>query len=46
MSGGFFGLRGSYRQLSWDAFIGKAGHGGRLLPTTRPASGFQLVYAF
>ncbi|MBM7127889.1 ShlB/FhaC/HecB family hemolysin secretion/activation protein [Dyella flava] len=46
LSGGFFGLRGSYRQLSWDAFIGKAVHGGRLLPTTRPASGFQLVYAF
>ncbi|GFZ93220.1 transporter [Dyella caseinilytica] len=46
LSGGFFGLRGIYRQLSWDAFIGKALHGGDLVPNARPASGFQLVYSF
>lgn len=46
LAGGFFGLRGTYRQLSWDAFIGKPLHGGYLLPSTRPASGFQLIYAY
>ncbi|GLQ98657.1 transporter [Dyella mobilis] len=45
LSGGFFGLRGTYRQLSWDAFVGKAVHGRDLLPNTRTASGFQLVYS-
>ena len=46
LAGGFFGLRGSYRQLSWDVFAGKAIHGGKSLENTRPATGFQLVYAF
>jgi hemolysin activation/secretion protein len=46
LSGGFFGLRGTYRQLSWDAFVGKALHGHDRLPNTRPASGFQLVYSY
>jgi hemolysin activation/secretion protein len=46
LAGGFFGLRGSYRNLSWDAFVGKAIHGGDLLPNARPASGFQLIYYF
>lgn len=46
LAGGFFGLRGSYKQLSWDVFIGKAMHGGELLPDARPASGFQLVYQY
>jgi hemolysin activation/secretion protein len=46
LAGGFFGLRGNYRQLSWDAFIGKPLHGGYLLPSTRPASGFQLIYSY
>jgi hemolysin activation/secretion protein len=46
LAGAFFGLRGTYRQLSWDAFIGKPMHGGYLLPNTRPASGFQLIYSY
>ncbi|RDS80538.1 ShlB/FhaC/HecB family hemolysin secretion/activation protein [Dyella monticola] len=46
LAGGFFGLRGSYRNLSWDAFVGKAVHGGTVLPNDRPASGFQLVYSY
>jgi hemolysin activation/secretion protein len=46
LAGAFFGLRGSYRQLSWDVFAGKAIHGGKSLENTRPATGFQLVYAF
>lgn len=45
LAGGFFGLRGSYKQLSWDMFVGKAMHGGKVLENTRPATGFQLVYA-
>jgi hemolysin activation/secretion protein len=45
LAGGFFGLRGTYKQLSWDAFAGKAMHGGKVLENTRPATGFQLVYA-
>lgn len=46
LAGGFFGLRGTYKQLSWDAFIGKAMHGGDVLPNARPASGFQLIYSY
>lgn len=46
LAGGFFGLRGTYKQLSWDAFVGKAMHGGNVLPNVRAASGFQLVYVF
>lgn len=46
LAGGFFGLRGTWRQLSWDAFVGKAMHGGNVLPNTRPAAGFQLVYSY
>jgi hemolysin activation/secretion protein len=46
LSGGFFGLRGTYRQLSWDVFAGKAIHGRDVLPNTRRATGFQLVYSY
>lgn len=46
LAGGFFGLRGTYKNVSWDVFAGKAMHGGRVLENTRPATGFQLVYAF
>jgi len=46
LAGGFFGLRGTYMQLSWDVFAGKAMHGGKVLENTRPATGFQVVYAF
>lgn len=46
LAGGFFGLRGSYKQLSWDVFAGKAMHGGKVLENTRPATGIQLIYAF
>lgn len=47
LSGGFFGLRGAFRDhLSWDAFAGKALHGRALLDNTRPPIGFQLVYSY
>lgn len=46
LTGGFFGVRGSVRQVSWDAFFGKPWHGRSLLQNTRPAIGFQLVYAY
>ena len=46
LSGGFFGLRGTYRQLSWDVFGGKPLRGRGVLPNTRPAIGFQLVYSY
>lgn len=46
LSGGFFGLRGTYRQLSWDVFAGKRLHGRDVLPNVRPATGFQLVYSY
>jgi len=45
LAGGFFGLRGTYKQLSWDVFAGKAAHGGKVLENARPATGFQLVFA-
>jgi hemolysin activation/secretion protein len=47
LSGGFFGLRGTFRErLSWDVFAGKRIHGRDVLPNTRAAIGFQLVYAY
>lgn len=47
LSGGFFGLRGTFGEhLSWDAFAGKALHGRSLLENTRPAIGIQLVYSY
>jgi hemolysin activation/secretion protein len=47
LSGGFFGLRGNFRnRLSWDVFAGKPLHGRDVLPNTRHATGFQLVYSY
>ncbi|MFK2900028.1 ShlB/FhaC/HecB family hemolysin secretion/activation protein [Dyella jejuensis] len=46
LSGGFFGLRGTYRQLGWDVFAGKPLHGRDALPHQRPAAGLQLVYSY
>ncbi|MGP1667119.1 MAG: ShlB/FhaC/HecB family hemolysin secretion/activation protein, partial [Rhodanobacter sp.] len=46
LRGSVLGVRGNVGRLGWDVFAGWAWKGGRLLETRRPATGFQLIYAY